>query len=592
MKINLKGLKFNSLHWMHWCVLTFSLILTVYASTIAKKQADEKIRIKFEKQFSQIIELVQERMEKYEDALWGGVALLKTKKNNYIDVKTWSKYSKALNIDEKYPGINGIGVIFHVYPDNFKSYIAVQKKLRPDFKVYPKHSNPDLFPITYIEPVRSNYKAVGLDIAHEDNRYKAALKARDTGKVQITGPIELVQEENKTPGFLLYAPFYKGKPVKNQTPKKENFQGMVYAPFVVSKLMKGTLAKQKRNLAVRIVDNDVTLYDELNNKNNDYDKNPMFKKQKTIHMYGREWVFDIRSTKSFMSTYKSNTSLVILLGGISIDILLLFLFLSLTRSNKLAHKYANKMYKKAEEQRALAMSSSKFAALGEMAGGVAHEINNPLAIITTQAIYLRKLLMSGRTEDAISIINKIDSTVLRISKIVKSMRQLSRDGTNDKYEIVSVESIIEESLDLCNERFSNNGIKIIKTNIDPAVYINCQKIQISQVIINLLNNAFDAICDTKDPWIEIKLIEENNHVLLNITDSGEGISEDLHAKILSPFFTTKKAGHGTGLGLSISKTILEQHGGELKLDSLSKNTCFMIKIPAIEVDFKPQKVCV
>lgn len=568
----------KQIHWFHWVIILLSLLLTIFAWKVAKDQADEKIRVKYERKAKQVVELLKERMQKYEDALWSGVALIKTY-NDDVDYKTWLQFADSLNIYKKYPGINGIGVIFSVKKENLSEYLAQQRVDRKNFSIYPKHQNPDLFPITYIEPVKLNKKAVGLDMAHEQNRYQAALKARDTGEAQITGPIVLVQDKNKTPGFLFYAPFYKEQKNKSLTERQKNFVGMVYAPFVVNKLMRGTLSKQKRHIGIRITDAKEVLYDEHNSSHDEFDPKPMFKSEHSVDIYGRTWSFDIRTTKDFTTAYKTNTPIIILLGGIFIDCLLFLLFLLMSRSNQKAYSYAQKMHEEAEAQRAMALNSNKLVALGEMAGGVAHEINNPLAIISVHNLQLKTFLKSQNFDEALKSSDKIDATVARISKIVKSMKELTRNTSQDEYEEFFIKDVVDDCLSLCSEKLQKNGIKLVIKDIDPSLKIKGQKIQLSQVLINLINNAYDAINKTQAPWIEVQVKKVNQNVMISIKDSGQGIPEHLQEKILNPFFTTKDVGEGTGLGLSISKTIIEQHKGRLVLDSMSENTCFNIFIP-------------
>ncbi|MBT5550618.1 MAG: hypothetical protein HOJ79_09090 [Nitrospina sp.] len=198
----------GTLHWYHWLVVILSILLTLFAWHFSKKQVDEKNKIQFLREADQIAELISERMRKYEDGLWGGVAGIQAKGGD-ISLDDWGIFADSLQINFKYPGINGIGVVHYIPPQKLNSYLEKQRKQRPDFHIHPKHNENEHFPITYIEPVNVNAKAIGLDMAHETNRYTAAKKARDTGLAQITGPITLVQDEGKTPGFLFYAPFYK-----------------------------------------------------------------------------------------------------------------------------------------------------------------------------------------------------------------------------------------------------------------------------------------------------------------------------------------------------------------------------------------------
>jgi CHASE1-domain containing sensor protein len=111
----------------------------------------------------------------------GGVAAMRSHNNDMNNVQ-WSRYANALNIDKKYPGINGIGVIHHISPAKLELYLSKERQDRLHYQIHPAHNQNEYFPITYIEPVDSNAKAVGLDMAHETNRYIAAKKARTTGE--------------------------------------------------------------------------------------------------------------------------------------------------------------------------------------------------------------------------------------------------------------------------------------------------------------------------------------------------------------------------------------------------------------------------
>ena len=144
-----------------------------------------------------------------------------------------------------------------------------------------------------------------------------------------------------------------------------------------------------------------------------------------------------------------------------------------------------------------------------------------------------------------------------------------------------LESIIEDTLNLCAEQFSHRNIAI-KVGTIPAVLISCRSAQISQVVINILNNAKDAIEEYAEKWISIEFVEETNKVEIRISDCGLGISPEAASKIFQPFFTTKDVGKGTGLGLSISKGIIEDHKGRIFVDHAVNHTCFVIELPKVQ----------
>lgn len=336
------------LHWFHWLVIASSLVLTLTAWYITKQTTTEKIQIKFDRESEQVVSLVKERMKQYEDALWGGAAYIAAV-NNQLTHRDWAIYASNLSLEQKYPGINGIGIIYAMPSTSLPAFQRKHQQSRPSFKAYPKHDQTISMPITYIEPVSNNQQAVGLDMAHEANRFTAAKKARDTGTAQITGPIILVQDSEKTPGFLFYVPFYKTHHLGSSTLRNEDFLGLVYAPFIVKKLMSGVLEEQRRLVAIRITDTGETIYDELQKNGHREKMIGPYHKKITERMYGRTWTFDINARPMFMAHTGNHQPLIILITGIVIDALLLFVFIILARSNQKAITYAQKVTHKIKQ---------------------------------------------------------------------------------------------------------------------------------------------------------------------------------------------------------------------------------------------------
>lgn len=226
------------------------------------------------------------------------------------------------------------------------------------------------------------------------------------------------------------------------------------------------------------------------------------------------------------------------------------------------------------------IQTSKLTSLGEMAGGMAHEINTPLSIILMRCNLLTDLLkkipeISPKVFDHVA---KVEVTTNRIARIVSNLKTFSRDTENDAYQPVHLPSVIEETLELCQERFKHKGIDVRIERDD--LYTLGNSVELSQVIMNLLSNSCDAIENLAEKWIQIQLIQNENQVFISITDSGHGIPPAIVAKIMNPFFTTKEVGKGTGLGLSISSEKIKKHGGLLYYDEKSPRTRFVISLPA------------
>ena len=277
-----------------------------------------------------------------------------------------------------------------------------------------------------------------------------------------------------------------------------------------------------------------------------------------------------------------------LIFAVAVTLLVLFAFpvaivRRLEKVARTAYRDLQVSHTQLEETQLKLVNSAKMAALGTMAGGIAHEINNPLVIIIGNAEFIN--FIEDFNETNIKTVKartkKILDTAFRIAKIIKSLKALAREGESDPFVKVSVSSIIDETLELCGERARNFGINL-GVSSEPAgalIEMDCQPIQISQVLLNLVNNACEAIEDFPEKWVHLHIKDELHIIQITITDSGNGITEELRTKLFRPFFTTKAAGKGTGLGLSISLQIIESHGGTLDIDMECKNTRFVITLP-------------
>lgn len=226
-------------------------------------------------------------------------------------------------------------------------------------------------------------------------------------------------------------------------------------------------------------------------------------------------------------------------------------------------------------------NASKMATLGEIAAGVAHEINNPLHTLTLTSHLLKRLSGEGRlTNDILeSQLSKVETCAHRMATIVSELKAFSRDSTHDEHKRVPLKALVSETLDLCHARLLSKDISVEVSDIPNTWEAECHPSQISQVMLNLLNNAYDAAMAQQDRWVKLEVRDQGPAFEISVTDSGPGIPRDIARKIMDPFFTTKPPGKGTGLGLSISSNIMTDHGGSLTLDNSSRNTRFVMTLP-------------
>lgn len=238
-----------------------------------------------------------------------------------------------------------------------------------------------------------------------------------------------------------------------------------------------------------------------------------------------------------------------------------------------------------DSRRVRTLGTSKMATLGEMAGGIAHEINNPLTTIMTRAGTLIEWSETG-TLDQLKVrelAGAIEKTGIRIAKTVRALRAFSRDGENDPLEATQLAKIFEDTLELCNERMHQNEINLMVDLPSPEIVVECRSVQISQVLLNLLNNSFDAISElsVSERWIRLNYSVQDGSCKVSVVNGGPKIDPAISEHIMRPFFTTKPAGKGTGLGLSISQRILHAHGGQIEMNPYGDHTCFFFSLKLV-----------
>jgi PAS domain S-box-containing protein len=235
------------------------------------------------------------------------------------------------------------------------------------------------------------------------------------------------------------------------------------------------------------------------------------------------------------------------------------------------------MREELDKERSRAVHNAKLASLGEMSAGIAHEINNPLAVISGNLALLKKLRSDEFKFSA--KIDAIEKASARISKIVTGLRKFSRTTEGSEHKLESLSNIIEEALLLTEAKCKRHSTPIT-VSAPTNLWLHCDSVEIEQVLVNLINNAVDAVKNLPQRWIKLRAFSMDDQIVVQVEDSGPGISLEAEEKIFRPFYTTKPVGAGTGLGLSISKGILDQHKADFSVNREFANTCFEIRFPA------------
>lgn len=226
------------------------------------------------------------------------------------------------------------------------------------------------------------------------------------------------------------------------------------------------------------------------------------------------------------------------------------------------------------------MQAGKLAAVGQLAAGVAHEINNPLAVITASAQMLK--MQTSERDEHFELVDLIDQASERAHHVVQGLLDLSRQREY-QFTPLDVNETLRQAHNLISYQLQSADITLTLELADDLPPVKASADHLQSVWINLMINARDALATRpRERQLDIvtRLGLEGDHIQVLISDNGEGMTEDERERIFEPFYTTKEPGQGTGLGLSTSHRVIEQHGGEIDvLSEPDEGTTFVIRLP-------------
>lgn len=231
---------------------------------------------------------------------------------------------------------------------------------------------------------------------------------------------------------------------------------------------------------------------------------------------------------------------------------------------------------------------SKLSALGEMAGGLSHEVNNSLMRIQGAVDQLDRFFQRdgiNRTE----YFQKIESSregIRKVKTVIEGLKYFAQEGDEAEKSDHPLQEIVDRTMNFTGELLRAHDIMLFVSPV-PNLIVHCNPMQITQVLFYLVKNAYDALEGIDDPdrrWISLSFVEDAATVEIRVTNGGPGLLPDVKSRLFQPFFTTKEVGKGTGLSLSISRGIALAHRGDIYLDEEAAFTTFALKIPSAPVD--------
>ncbi|CUA87372.1 His Kinase A (phospho-acceptor) domain/HAMP domain/Histidine kinase-, DNA gyrase B-, and HSP90-like ATPase [Chelatococcus sambhunathii] len=226
------------------------------------------------------------------------------------------------------------------------------------------------------------------------------------------------------------------------------------------------------------------------------------------------------------------------------------------------------------------VQAAKLAALGQMAAGISHELNQPLAAIRSHAHNSAVLIARGRMDEARASLERIQGLTARMAELIRHLKRFARRPA-PTLEPVDLKAVVDGALSLFAQRLDEERVAVRLNFPDGPVTVEAEEIRLEQVVVNLVSNALDALDGGGERHIAIGAEAKGGRILLSVSDSGSGIDAEARAAVFDPFFTTKPVGQGLGLGLSMSYNIVKDFGGALSLAQTGPaGTTFVVELAA------------
>jgi two-component system NtrC family sensor kinase len=295
-----------------------------------------------------------------------------------------------------------------------------------------------------------------------------------------------------------------------------------------------------------------------------------------------EWVLAFQQTESdaykALYTVRTITLLIFFLGVIGIAFVSVVLAKRLVKRIRQADQEKEMMDEKVIE-------AGKLASVGELAAGIAHEINNPVAVMVEEAGWMQDLIADAgpgsipMVDEFERSLTQIKAQGLRCKQITHKLLSFARK-TDPVPKRVNINDILSEAISLCEQRVHSGSVKIQGQFAEGLPPIRVSPSEAQQIFINLINNAIDAI-EPKGGILKISTRKEGDFIVADVADNGPGIPSYVLPRVFDPFFTTKPVGKGTGLGLSICYGIMKKLGGDITVNTAEGlGTTFHVKFPA------------
>lgn len=605
----LKGVRYLDLNI--WIILAIWLVIAAVALVVQISSEINQQRDNFEKQSQTIFQLIQQRIDQNETVISGLDALFNTFPNlKFDDIRSYAREMLAL-----YPHIYTIELQPRVElskVSNFENIISAKLNFPytiKDFEFggarhwHPAPARPFYYPITFMEPpIEKASPVFGLDVYADSKFHEAMAKTISTGKAATSLPFDLVENGR---GYLIFeAIFSATKPVSKNKPIIKQVKQVVSILIDADKFLSKEDMPYK-NLSIHLYNREFN----RNNANGNIIRVessstptffagllPVFTFSRPIKSKSQPFEFETQRKLGWEIIHIPST-IFVLLASLTITALIVIIINQRRIARESVNSAANLLL--IEKERSLIRETfekqrrqheaelahvARLSTMGEMASGIAHELNQPLTAILSYNQACIRMFQEDQV-DKDKILQAMKSSAAqskRASQIIQQLRNfVSKKG--NPLQTIELNQIVLDVLILVENELREQQIKV-KTDLDKSnSLVTANRVQLEQVVLNLVLNAMEAMKDTlaEHKQLFIVTLVDNNVISLSIQDHGQGIPAENIDQLFNPFFTTKS--NGMGLGLTISQTIIEAYGGRISAKNYSDGSIFMFTLPIATV---------
>jgi signal transduction histidine kinase len=585
--------------WTPYLVLGVSLLVTLAATWHVADTEHTEERLGFERRLQRTRGAIEKRMETY-------IAFLRATRGLFsaaelVTRQDFRAFVNPAELQGTYPGIQGVGVGQRVFEKDRDALDAAMRKEIPDFRVWPEGKRNEYEPVIFLEPQDSrNQIVMGYDMLSEAVRRSAMERARDTGLPASTDRITLVYDVgSKQAGFIIYVSRYRrGMPTETVSDRRAALEGFVYGAFRADDLLQAIFAGEKRpGVRYEVFAGPQPKPEALLHRSDPDGPDAGtagLKGRTSFEVAGSMWTLSMTAVPGFDAGSGPNRAALFLVTGLIVSGALFAVTRLQGNARAAAERAATDLRRAMAQQRRLEeqlIQSQKMEGIGRLAGGVAHDFNNLLTAILGYAELMESQLEDEGLRSELREIRLAGERAAALTRqlLAFSRRQVLQPRTLDLNIVVSdVEKMLA--------RLIGEDVTLV-TRLEPALgSVKADPGQIEQVIMNLAVNARDAMpeggtltFETANAMLDADFVAVHSgalpgaYVVLTVTDTGTGMTDEVRGHAFEPFFTTKEKGKGTGLGLATAYGIVKQSGGHITVDSeAGRGTTFRIYLPRVE----------